>query len=78
MSISPLQVQNDAVFTYLHLARRQTEHCEGEKGRKKQKHRGEEDKQMAFIMTQLKVSFLLLAPQKKIELCVCECVWSTR
>lgn len=68
MSISPLQVQYDAVFTYLHLARRQTQHCEGKAEIKRE---GEEDKQMAFIMTQLKVSFLLLATEKDWFLCVC-------
>lgn len=73
MSISPLQVQYDAVFTYLHLARRRTEHCEGKTGGKKRE--GEEDKQMAFIMTQLKVSFLQLATLRKIGFRVCTSVW---
>lgn len=74
MSISPLQVQLDAVFTYLHLARRQTQYYE--RGRRKRNNR-EKDKQMAFIMTQLKMSFLLLAPQKDIQFCVYVCVRST-
>ncbi len=45
------------------------------KKKKKEKREGAEDKEMAFIMTQLKFSFLLLATQIKIGFCVC---WCTR